>query len=1237
MKFIPNGPDIPTELLNAHENGEVVFFCGAGISIPAGLPGFGDLVTQLRERSGAPETSPQTIAWKAKQYDSVLNLMESSLLGGRHELRKHLPDILRPASKLSPTALSEHKSLLQLATQNGQTHLITTNYDDLFVLAAKRLKVNMPQYDAPFLPVPKNNRWNGVVYLHGKLHENPSDEILNRLVLTSGDFGLAYLTERWAARFISELFRNYSICFVGYSITDPILRYIMDALATDKSISGIHYKAYAFGSFKPGAETSTRESWSAKGVIPILYQEEATPDAHRLLRKTLEQWASKHKAGILGKERLVESCARRSPASVKTNDDFTARVLWALQDNSGLPAQHFTEIIPSPSIEWFDFLKDNKLLPPTTPYDPITNSQRAIANWICDHLAHPSIVLWAATANHLHPVLLRLIEDRLNLLEQKANDELAHYKFTDLQTKSPDAIPSPETTKIWRIILTRATFHSRESALWETTTLAQHTALFGFDAAVRQRILQLIAPRVRISKAFHIKLLDKEKEPISPFDYDVEFRSDILDHYHPSSQIYELINPHIGEFTEDLANTLKSFCELLETVKPGSALTDNSIFSIPDLSAPDSEHARHDSSKLMEMIASGWQELNKQNPDKAKRMAREWHHSPYAPFQRLAFFCAARLKKISPDRIVRWLTANNRTWFWSIYTRHEVCQLLRAKARTLDHSSLRALEKQIVKGPSKKNFNPSATDDEIRLASDRAVWLRISCLKESGAKISSATQSALEGIVARNAHLNRPSAFEDEVFFTTSSVKEIDISEKIDKAPNDKESLIVWLQKSEATDTQTRFYRSNWPDLCSNPEHFKSCADALLELSSKHHAHPLNRWREMLSAWGRSKICSETWNLYGDSTLNTLPNNILQHLNNHLADWIKKSAQGQGDIDTIVAACQKLFLLTTINPPPTDNTETPPDADTTLINTIANLTDAMIAAWFRTSPKENSFIEENFRKFLENIVDSNDSFYDAAKIITTLNASGYYAVDKAWTTKYIIPLFDWEKNKRNAILAFRGLIWSSNVDVSLLNAIKPDFLACAKHYTSLGQHKDRYAALLIHCALYEIPGFRPHEFRAALNNLPTEGVADAAQALNEYYHSIKGNKTNEWSEHFLPLLSKVWPANIQTNSAASSNALIKLVISTGSEFPEAVDAIERFIVPSDDQDILQFLLSDSPHCQRHPAAALKLLSHIYKNTKYSSQYLHECHKTIGDADPTLKRTPAFKAIADFLRRFGLNQ
>lgn len=40
MRFLADGPNIPDRLLEDRDKGRVVFFCGAGVSIPSGLPDF---------------------------------------------------------------------------------------------------------------------------------------------------------------------------------------------------------------------------------------------------------------------------------------------------------------------------------------------------------------------------------------------------------------------------------------------------------------------------------------------------------------------------------------------------------------------------------------------------------------------------------------------------------------------------------------------------------------------------------------------------------------------------------------------------------------------------------------------------------------------------------------------------------------------------------------------------------------------------------------------------------------------------------------------------------------------------------------------------------------------------------------------------------------------------------------------------------------------------------------------
>jgi hypothetical protein len=200
-------------------------------------------------------------------------------------------------------------------------------------------------------------RWNGLVYLHGLIPESGALGDLDMLVLSSGDFGLAYLTERWAARFVSELFRNYVVCFVGYSIDDPVLRYMMDALAADRLLGESPSEIFAFGSFSKGHENEHKLEWAAKRVTPILYREYSN---HLYLHKTLRTWADHYRDGISANERIVSRYASNAPHNSTKQDDLVGRVLWALSDPSGVPAKRFAELDPAPPLTWLDPLSQER-------------------------------------------------------------------------------------------------------------------------------------------------------------------------------------------------------------------------------------------------------------------------------------------------------------------------------------------------------------------------------------------------------------------------------------------------------------------------------------------------------------------------------------------------------------------------------------------------------------------------------------------------------------------------------------------------------------------------------------------------------------------------------------------------------------------------------------------------------------------------------------------------------------
>jgi hypothetical protein len=72
MRFLAAGPNFPDELLEARDAGNVVFFCGAGLSSPA-LPGFSGLAAQVISEFGPPPGSDALRILNELRSDSILS------------------------------------------------------------------------------------------------------------------------------------------------------------------------------------------------------------------------------------------------------------------------------------------------------------------------------------------------------------------------------------------------------------------------------------------------------------------------------------------------------------------------------------------------------------------------------------------------------------------------------------------------------------------------------------------------------------------------------------------------------------------------------------------------------------------------------------------------------------------------------------------------------------------------------------------------------------------------------------------------------------------------------------------------------------------------------------------------------------------------------------------------------------------------------------------------------------
>jgi SIR2-like domain len=101
------------------------------------------------------------------------------------------------------------------------------------------------------------------------------------LILTSADFGDAYLRDGWASQYMEDRMRLNTLVLVGYGAEDAALRLLLETLDADRERFRDIKAVYAI-------EKRTDDSasvWKAKGIIPIEFID------HEHIYATLAKWA----------------------------------------------------------------------------------------------------------------------------------------------------------------------------------------------------------------------------------------------------------------------------------------------------------------------------------------------------------------------------------------------------------------------------------------------------------------------------------------------------------------------------------------------------------------------------------------------------------------------------------------------------------------------------------------------------------------------------------------------------------------------------------------------------------------------------------------------------------------------------------------------------------------------------------------------------------------------------------
>ncbi len=369
-----NNIDFPHELIKAAKDNKLVVFAGAGVSVgrPTCYPDFCQLINEIYTRKiGAPIEEK--------------NFPPDVYAGDLVRLNVPVHDIVAETLNLPGIKTNRlHKSIINLF-RNNEIRVVTTNFDLMIEKAAKQMKYGKyNSYSYPALP--DGCDFSGVVHLHGDVH-NPKS-----IVITDTDFGKAYLVDGYATQFITNVFKTYTVLFIGYSYDDVMMSYLTKALSTS-----INKSAYIL--------TCERiNKWNSIGIEPLFYEYKN----YDQLYQGFEEFSDYCGRQLLDVEDTINIITSNDPP----DDEATISVIKELFTELDLSKLFLSKIHKE---EWFDFFyKQGFIYNLFESKAILTDIERAIAHWVARNcLNEKLLVAIELSKNVINPDFERFISIHL--------------------------------------------------------------------------------------------------------------------------------------------------------------------------------------------------------------------------------------------------------------------------------------------------------------------------------------------------------------------------------------------------------------------------------------------------------------------------------------------------------------------------------------------------------------------------------------------------------------------------------------------------------------------------------------------------------------------------------------------------------------------------------------------------------------------------------------------------------
>jgi hypothetical protein len=1270
MRFLADGPSIPEELLQASDHGDVIFLCGAGVSRPAGLPGFVELARQVVEKLGTPADAPSrqllerilSDSHAAVPLDQVFQNLKYEY--GADQIDGVVSDLLDPAAD----ARTEHHALLLRLSRSAarRPQIVTTNFDLLFERADPSLTARV--IVAPALPDLANGQpLEGIVYLHGRRKGKDDTRRAGPLIVSSADFGRAYLAQGWATKFMTDLLRHYTIVLVGYSANDPPVRYLLQgihALGEDRPS-----RIYAFDR---GSSETVQARWRDRGVRVLAY-----PDSdaeHASLWGTLRAWAERAE-DVDRWRRSTTNLATQRPSTLHPYQ--RGQVASLLHTDGG--AKVFREGSEVPPAEWlcvFDRnirfakpyrdqesnresdpfalygLDDDPPRPTPTDRDaaisgvdlmrvlgsereaglrirlaggvlrgtePITARLFHLAHWIVRVIDDPVCAWWAAGYESLHPRLIAFIE----------------WKIENPETKL-----HPLAYRVWRLLLERFRGGPRDAFGERWFPFARLQKRDGWTAHVLREFERIMRPRFASRRPAFVG----QRPPVGSWDelHLSDLASFEVTFLRPDSDNLPIPTGVLPEIFRILRRGLERAVGMLTDI-------DTSYWRTTTFIPQDAAGQVHlgDLDKHLLWFVRLFDRLAAEHPDLARAEVKRWPSDEKFFFDKLHLYASRNSQVSSGAEVGAGILGLADAAFWNLYQRRELLHLLAERWVEIDARSRERIEARILAGPSRVNEEPDADYSRRKAISAARI---LGWLESRGAALGDSAQQALPQLRAADPRW-QPSW--DEHADASSDIRSGYVSVESEPAGILGAPLAEIIAKAtELSGHEPSEFTTRDPFRGLVEQRPRRALSALSYEARRQH-YPSEYWQTLLQYWPENSSIRLRWVVA--NRLVRLPTTVLFEARFAAANWYEKHLPelSRRSLDRALGLWDKLLEHLSTN---ADEAAESALGDTSiggephgrskrthehaLNSPLGRLTRTLLTILVNTNPAAGGTIPDAIRSRLTELLASSRAGRDYSISEMTSSLTWLHHVDPDWAKEHLIPLLD--PTGPDSEPAWSGYQFDRQAPPLLFALVKPYLLnlfpTLSKWRWDEGAIRHFSELVVVYC-LWRHTDERYLSYAEARTLLQQSTDVGRSHAAWMFARVVKSEHV--WQSFGKEFLLNAWPRERRFQTGSTSSHLSEAARASDEDFPEAVKALLPFLVPVEHPDVLLHDVSnesspedaDKKLLRRFPEAFLALIDRLIGRDSLSPAYgLAAALHALAESAPPLRQDPRWRRLNDIANR-----